>query len=96
MASNYEHGTMNVSGHNKTYAGFMSGSIWGGGLIILVCLYPTLVFGTSLGWLASLIITMIIGILYGLALKMKGGWFATVIGLTIFAAILSAIIAAIA
>lgn len=92
MASDYQHGNMEITGHSKTYTGFMAGSIWGAGLIIMICLFPILVFGAHVSWFGALIITALVGILYGLVLKMKGGWFAAVIGLTIFGAVLSTII----
>ncbi len=92
MASDYQHGKMEVTGHGKTYSGFMTGSIWGAGLIILICLFPILIFGVQMGWFGALMVTTIVGLIYGLVLRMKGGWFAAVIGLAIFGAILSTII----
>lgn len=92
MATEYKHGEMPVDGHHKTYNGFMVGSIWGGGLILVICLYAILTFAAGFAWLPSLIATVIIGFLYGLALKMKISWYAAVIALAIFGAIVSIII----
>lgn len=92
--SDHTHGKMPVDGHNKTYSGFMSASIWGGGIIILICLYATLTFAAKFGWMPSLVGTFVVGILYGLALKMKTGWYALVVGLAVFGAIVSVLISA--
>lgn len=77
--SDYVKGTMGVSAHKHTFGGFMGFTIYGGAAIALLVLYPTIVFGTPLGWLASLITTVIIGFIIGPALKLKGGWYVGVI-----------------
>lgn len=77
--SDYVKGTMGVIGHKKTFGGFMGFTKYGGSAIALLVLYPTIVFGTPLGWLASLITTVVIGFLTGVALKLKGGWYVGVI-----------------
>jgi len=92
--SDYVHGTMGVDDHRGTFGGFMSGTKYGGALIVLVVLMPTLVFGTALTWFPALIITVIVGILVGLALKLKGGWYASVIGLAVFTAIICVLLSA--
>lgn len=96
MASDYQHGHMPVDGHHKTYGGFMVGSIWGTGLILVICLYAILTFACGFAWLPSLIGTFIVGVLFGLALKMKMGWYATLVALTVFAGIISVIISLLA
>ncbi len=77
--SDYVRGTMGVTGHKKTFGGFMGFTKYGGAAIALLVLYPTLVFGTPLGWLPSLITTLILGFIMGAALKLKGGWYAGII-----------------
>ena len=77
--SDYVHGTMGVEGHKKTFDGFMGISLYGGAAIALIVIFPTLVFGTPLGWPMSLLVTLIIGVILGLALKLKGGWYAGII-----------------
>lgn len=98
--SDYVHGTMGVEGHKKTFGGFMGYTVYGGAAIALIVIYPTLVFGTSLSWLASLIITLILGVVLGVALKLKGGWYAGMIAgaipFVIFSAFLSKFVAGIA
>ena len=51
--SDYVHGTMGVDGHKKTFSGFMGTTVYGGAALALIVIFPTLVFGTSLGWLAG-------------------------------------------
>ena len=78
MASNhsdYVKGTMGVSAHKQTFGGFMGFTVYGGAAIALFVIYPTLVFGTSLGWFPSLIATLILGLILGAAFKLKGGWY---------------------
>jgi len=88
-SSDFKSGEMPIEGQAKTYSGFLKGTIWGGGVIILLCLYPILTFGAGFPWLPALVGTTVVGFLYGLALKMKTGWFALVIGMAIFGAIIS-------
>ena len=98
--SDYVKGTMGVTGHKETFGGFMGFTVYGGAAIALLVIYPSLVFGTSLGWFVSLIVTLIIGVILGLALKLKGGWYAGLIAgaipFFIFSAILSKFVAGIA
>lgn len=94
--SDFKPGTMPVESQTSTFGGFMNLTVYGGSLIAVILLYPILVFCTSLAWLPSLVITGVFGIILGVALKLKGGWFAAVIGLCVFLAIISVIIAAIA
>ena len=91
--SDYVKGTMGVDGHKKTFGGFMGYTVYGGAAIALLVIYPTLVFGTPLGWLASLITTLIIGVILGVALKLKGGWYVGMIAGAIPIAIASFLLA---
>ena len=95
MASNhsdYTKGTMGVAGHKKTFGGFMGFTVYGGAAIALIVLYPTLVFGTPLGWLPSLIATLILGLVLGAIFKLKGGWYAGMIASAIPVAIVSLVL----
>jgi len=94
MASNYTRGEMDISGHKKTFTGFMGTTVYGGAAIVLSLLYPILVFGVHLSWLTALIVTLIIGIILGIALKLKSGWYAGMIAAAIPVAIISFILAA--
>ncbi len=90
--SNYVHGEMEVSGHRKTFGGFMGVTTYGGVALVCILLFPILVFGVNMSWLPALITTVVVGIILGLALKLKGGWYAGLVGGAIFAAIISIIL----
>ncbi|MEP3890889.1 MAG: aa3-type cytochrome c oxidase subunit IV [Hellea sp.] len=93
--SDYEHGTMGVDDHKKTFSGFMGTTVYGGAALALIVIFPTLVFGVHMGWLPSLITTLIIGVILGVVLKLKGGWYAAMVASAVPIAIASFIIAAI-
>ena len=92
--SDYVRGTMPVDAHKDTFGGFMSTTRYGGSLVALIVLMPTLIFGTALTWLPALIVTLIVGIILGVSLKLKGGWYAGIIGLSIFTAVICALLSA--
>ena len=91
--TNYVKGTMGVDGHKKTFGGFMGTTVYGGAGLALVVIFPTLVFGVSMGWTSALLITVILGVILGLALKLKGGWYAGVIVSAVLVAMASPLIA---
>ena len=93
--SDYVHGTMGVDGHKKTFGGFMGTTVYGGAALALIVIFPTLIFGVHMGWLPSLIVTLVIGVILGVVLKLKGGWYAGMIASAVPVAIASVIIAAI-
>lgn len=89
--SDYTHGEMFVEDHKGTYSGFVHGSMWGGGLIIMIVLMSTLVFAAKFAFLPSLIATFIVGVIYGIVLKMSLRWYAVIVGLAVFTVIVAAI-----
>ena len=93
-SSNYVRGDMDIEEHKHTFGGFMGLTKYGGAAIVMSVLYPTLVFGTPLSWLAALITTLLVGIVVGIGLKLKGGWYAGLIATAVPVAIASAILAA--
>jgi len=92
--SDYTPGSMPVVAQSRTFDGFMNLTVYGGCLVVFLLLYPTLVFCTPLAWLPSLVIAAVVGIILGVVFKLKGGWFAAIIGLSIFLAICSAALSA--
>lgn len=82
--ADYERGTMDIAEQSRTFSSFMGMSIWFGGLTVLSVLFLALTFAAHTGWMIALIVTTIVGIVMGLVLNLKAGWYATVIG---FAAI---------
>ena len=93
--SDYVHGTMGVDGHKKTFGGFMGTTVYGGAALALIVIFPTLVFGVRMGWLPALVTTLIIGVILGVVLKLKGGWYVALVASAVPTAIASFIIAAI-
>jgi len=92
--SDYKHGSMEVTAQSGTFSGFMDGTIYGGALIALVVIMPTLVFAVGLHWFLALVATVAIGFLLGIALKLKPGWYVGVVGLAVVVAIFSTILSA--
>ena len=91
--TSYVKGTMGVDGHKKTFGGFMGTTVYGGAALALIVIFPTLVFGVSMSWASALIVTLILGIILGLALKLKGAWYAGVIISAVPLAMASAMLA---
>ncbi len=90
--SDYTRGTMKVDAQSGTFSGFMGGTKYGGALIALVVIMPTLVFAVGMHWFPALVATVILGFITGLALKLKGGWYVGLIGLAILIAFFSFIL----
>lgn len=90
--SDYTHGTMEVEAQAGTFSGFMGGTKYGGSLIALAVVMPTLVFAVGLHWVMALLATFIFGVVLGLALKFKGGWYVGLIGLAILTAFFSTLL----
>ena len=86
--SDYTHGTMKVDAQSGTFSGFMGGTKYGGALIALIVIMPTLIFGVGLTYFPSLIATLIIGFLMGLGLKLKGGWYVGIIAAAVLTTVL--------
>lgn len=92
MAStDYKHGTMEVTSQKGTFTGFMAATVYGGAAIVYMLLFPTLLFAVGMNWFPALVISVIVAIIIGLALKLKGAWYVFVAVLAIFTAIISAI-----
>lgn len=93
--SDYTRGEMPVEAQRGTFQGFMNWTIYGGAFIVIVLLMPTLVFGANMTWMSALIATVVVGIVLGIALKLKGAWYAVVIGMAIITALLCLLFTAI-
>lgn len=90
--SDYKRGEMEVTAHKHTFGGFMNWTVYGGSMVALVVIYPTLVFGAKMAWAPALFVTLVVGILLGMGLKLKGGWYAGVIATALFIAVLTMVI----
>lgn len=91
--SDYNRGDMPIEAQSKTFSGFMVGTIYGGAFIAVVLLFPILFFGANFSWMTSLVSTLVVGILIGLALKLKGIWYATLVIMAVITAIFCLIFA---
>mgnify|MGYP000574949185 CR=1 FL=1 len=77
--SDYTRGEIKITDHKETFSGFMGMSVYGGATIIVTLLFPILVFGVNLAWPTSMIATVIIGVIMGVALKLKAQWYALLV-----------------
>jgi len=93
-SSDYIRGEMEIAPQEGAYKGFMAGTVYGGVAIIVMLLYPILVFAVKLPWLTSLGLAVALGLILGIALKLKAGWYAGLIASAVPLAIISALIAA--
>ena len=57
--SDYVHGEMDISMHEGTFRGFMTASKWLSLVTLAVVLWATLAFAVGIGWLISIIPTVI-------------------------------------
>ena len=80
MASGeYTHGDMDITDQTATWDGFITGSVWGGMMIILSVGYAVLAVAIGLNWMVSLGLMAIVGFGAGFLLNMGGRWMATVV-----------------
>jgi len=89
--SDYTRGDMEIEAQRDTFTGFMAWTAYGGAFLVVLLLFPILVFGANIAWLPSLIVSIVVGIVIGLALKLNGAWYATIIGLGIITGLLCAL-----
>ncbi|NNE57665.1 MAG: aa3-type cytochrome c oxidase subunit IV [Hellea sp.] len=77
--SNYTKGEMEIAEQKETFSGFMGMTIYGGGVIALGLIFAILtVGGVGLSWFPALIITVVLGILMGILLKLNAAWYAAI------------------
>lgn len=86
--SDYTRGSMEVDAQAGAFSGFMGGTKYGGSAIALIVILPTLIFAVGLAYFPSLIATVIIGVLIGLGLKLKGGWYVGLVAAAVLTTVL--------
>ena len=84
MASDYEHGTMNISAQKNTFDGIMSVTVWSSALLMLGLFYFVLVFAVGNDWLSTLMGVSVLGLILGPILGLKASWYFTVAGTFVF------------
>ena len=90
--SDYTRGEMEIVDHKETFSGFMGMSVYGGAAIIVVLLFPILVFGVNMAWPTSMLVTVILGVIIGVALKFKAQWYALLVASAVILSVLIAVI----
>lgn len=85
--TNYNRGEMDIDAQSDTFGGFMSYSVYGGAAIIVMLLFPILVFAVNLSWPVAMLTTVVLGIIIGIALKFKAQWYAVLIASAVFLSI---------
>lgn len=86
--SNYVRGSMEVEAQSGAFSGFMGGTKYGGSAIALIVLLPTLIFAVNMTYFPALIATLVLGVLLGLGLKLKGGWYVGIIAAAVLTTLL--------
>lgn len=94
--SGQSHGHMDIQGQRDTYSGFLSASLWCGGLVIQGIALLTLAFAIGSGWWAGLAAFVVIGAALGLLFRMSGVYWAVQIALWIVLAIGGVVVPALA
>tara|TARA_R110000823_G_scaffold85990_1_gene192558 strand:- start:295 stop:597 length:303 start_codon:yes stop_codon:yes gene_type:complete len=90
--SEYHHGEMDIKAQESTWHGFITGSTWGGLLIILSVGYAVLAVAIGMNWMVSLGLMTVLGFAAGIFLNMGGRWMATMVLLIILALVVQGFI----
>ncbi|MBA3070322.1 MAG: aa3-type cytochrome c oxidase subunit IV [Hyphomonas sp.] len=88
----FHHGEMDIQDQKATWDGFLTGSVWGGLIIVLMIGHAVLSIAIGLDWTISLGIMAIVGFAAGLLLNLGGRWMATVVVLIGLALVVQAFI----
>ena len=93
MASQeYHRGEMDIHGQKATWDGFITGSVWGSLITIMIVGYATLAIAIGLHWIVSLGLMAIVGFGSGVLMNLGGRWMATVVVMIVLALIVQAVI----
>ena len=88
----YHRGEMDIRDQKATWDGFITGSVWGSLIIILMVGHATLAIAIGLNWAVSLGLMTIVGVASGLLMNLGGRWMATVVLLFVLALIVQGLI----
>jgi len=88
----YHRGEMDIRDQKATWDGFITGSVWGGLLIILMVGHAVLAIAVGLPWAVSLGIMAIVGFGAGGFMNLGGRWMATVVVMIVLALLVQAMI----
>ncbi|MEP1231052.1 MAG: aa3-type cytochrome c oxidase subunit IV [Litorimonas sp.] len=90
--SNHTRGKMPVQAQSGTFAGFMNLTVYGACALVVILLMPILIFAVNVAWFPALIASFVMGVVLGLIFKLKGGWYVSLVMLSILAIIMSVFI----
>ncbi len=90
--SDYMHGSMEISEQTRTWSGFITATLWGSFIIVLLVSYSTLTVAMGMHWMIALGLCAAMGLAGGAFLGMGGAWVATVLGLGALAVVIQVII----
>ncbi|MBC6412057.1 MAG: aa3-type cytochrome c oxidase subunit IV [Hyphomonadaceae bacterium] len=85
--SDYTRGDMEITAQKNTFSDFMAVTVYGVATLVVILLFPTLMFAVGLGWLTSLVISIVVGIVMGMSFKLRAAWFASLAGIGIVTAV---------
>ncbi len=88
----HQRGNMDIRDQKNTWSGFLTGSVWGSLIILLIVGYSVLSLAIGLHWSISLGLMAAVGIIAGLALNLGGRWMAAVVVMAVLALIVQAVI----
>lgn len=83
----HHRGEMDISDQKATFSGFLTISVWGTALTIMLVAMLTVAFAMGGGWFAGLAVWAVIGLVAGMIMKMGLYWWATLIGSTVLMAL---------
>lgn len=86
--TNYTRGEMKINGHSETFTGFMGYSMYGAAIIIVGLLMPILTFAVNVAWPVSILASVVLAIILGVAMKFKAQWYAGVIGVAVLLSVM--------
>ena len=90
--SDYTHGEMEISEQERTWQGFVTGTVWSSAIIAVVLAYSTFTIAMGLHWMVALALCVIGSFLVGGAMKMGAAWNASVLVMAGIAVIIQIII----
>jgi hypothetical protein len=92
MADEYTRGEMDISEHKATFDGVMQVSVFSALIIGIAILYLTLVFGGGIGWINALIVSAIVGVAGGVAMKQGALYWVSMAVMAVIAVIAGALV----
>lgn len=76
--SEFHRGRQGIAEQERTFRGFLLVTIWASALVAMAVLQATLVFVVGTHWLPTLMGVLVLGVLVGLAFKLKASWYGAV------------------